>query len=264
MILGIIGVGKMGSAIARGVLENSAGNIACFDKNSGAKNNLNGAGTEWAESAAQVVEKSDAVLLAVKPQDMRQLLGEIAGAAEKRRPLFLSIAAGMPLSFFEESLGAGAKIVRIMPNLPATVGKGASCYCPNANCSGKDEDVAKKLLGAIGKSWKVGESQMDVVTAVSGCGPAYFALLAAEMAKAGGKLGLDEKLAGELALQTLVGTGTLLEKEGISAEELVKKVASPGGTTEAALKEFGKSGFSQAVETALAAARDRGKELAKA
>jgi len=262
MILGIIGVGKMGSSLAKGVLEKQKdARIVCFDKNAVAKNNLTGTGIEWAETAIEVVEKSDAVLLAVKPQDVKQLLAEISKAAEKRGVLFVSIAAGLPIAFFEKQLGEKTRIARVIPNLPAIVGTSAACYCLSPNCSEKDEVTVRSLFESVGKAWPVKEELMDAVTAVSGCGSAYFALLAKEMAKAGEKLGLDEKLAEELAVQTLVGTGALLEKEKISPAELVKRVASPSGTTEAALKEFEAQEFSKTVEKALAAARNRGKEL---
>lgn len=175
----------------------------------------------------------ETVVFAVKPQ----ILPDVAGKYKKfANALFLSIAAGKPISFFEQHLGATAKIVRAMPNTPAMIGQGITVACANKNAAG-EKDRAATLLGAVGEVlWVEDEKLLNPVTALSGSGPAYVFLLIEALTSAGTKIGIPPAMAEKLARQTVIGS-TLLAKESadISAATLRENVTSPGGTTAAAL-----------------------------
>ena len=214
------------------------------------------------ESNAVLASRADVVVLSVKPQNMDDVLGEIKGKC-KGSVVVISIAAGVTTAKIASFLG-DVPIIRVMPNTPALVGEGASALFAK-NVSGEAMAHAMKVFGAVGKAVVVDREELiDAVTAVSGSGPAYFFLLMEEMIKAGEELGLDEATAKELVLQTAKGAALLAEQadgRGETAAELRRKVTSPGGTTEAALKVFSEQEFNELVTTALTAARDRSKEL---
>lgn len=214
------------------------------------------------ESNTALAGGADVVVLSVKPQNMDEVLGQIKGTL-KRDSLVISIAAGVTTAKIAAALGE-VPIIRVMPNTPALVGEGASALFAK-NAGAEAMALAMKVFGAIGKAVVVdSEELIDAVTAVSGSGPAYFFLLAEEMIKAGERLGLDEATAKELVLQTAKGAALLAEQadgRGETVAELRRKVTSPGGTTEAALKVFANREFSKLVSEALTAARDRSKEL---
>ena len=204
--------------------------------------------------------KPQVVVFAVKPQALTQTVQEYkhyTGA------LFLSIAAGKPLAFFEKHLGANAKIVRCMPNTPAAVGKGITVACANKNVNGAERDQASKLMGAIGDVvWVEKESLLNPVTALSGSGPAYVFLLIETLTKAGIHIGLDPALAERLARQTVIGSAALAEADTSPAAQLRQNVTSPGGTTEAALKTLmAHPGIQELFDRALKAASQRAEEL---
>jgi pyrroline-5-carboxylate reductase len=205
---------------------------------------------------------ADVVVLSVKPQNMDDVLGEIKGKC-KASVVVISIAAGVTTAKIASFLG-DVPIIRVMPNTPALVGEGASALFAK-NVSGEAMSLAMKVFGAVGKAVVVDREELiDAVTAVSGSGPAYFFLLMEEMIKAGEELGLDEATAKELVLQTAKGAALLAEQangRGETAAQLRRKVTSPGGTTEAALKVFSEQKYGQLITTALTAARDRSKEL---
>jgi pyrroline-5-carboxylate reductase len=215
-----------------------------------------------AQSNTALAGGADVVVLSVKPQNMDEMLGEIKGKL-KEGVVVISIAAGITTAKIASFLG-DVPIIRVMPNTPALIGEGASGLFAK-NVSGEAIALAMKMLGAVGKAVVVDREELiDPVTALSASGPAYFFLLMEEMIKAGEQLGLDEATAKELVLQTAKGAALLAEQadgRGETAAELRRKVTSPGGTTEAALKVFFEKDFSALVTTALTAARDRGKEL---
>lgn len=214
------------------------------------------------KSNEELAEKANIVVLSVKPQQITEAMVSIKEKLSKEA-LVISIAAGVRTEKIREVLGERA-IVRVMPNTPALVGEGASVLFAN------DKGVlmlqkARSIFSAVGKAVVVDdENLIDAVTAVSGSGPAYYFLLMEEMIKAGISLGLDETTAKGLVLQTAKGAALLAEaaaKNGESAEQLRKKVTSPGGTTEAALKVFAEGRFGQLVCAALKKACERSKEL---
>ncbi len=213
---------------------------------------------------ADLAAKAETIVLSVKPQNMTDALKSIKDVS-KQKTLIISIAAGITASKIATVVGDLA-IVRVMPNTPALIGQGASALFAN-NKAKPMLDKAMAIFSAVGKAVVVeDEGLIDAVTAVSGSGPAYFFLLMEEMIKAGVELGLPKDVAKDLVLQTAKGAGLLAveaDKKGESPAELRRKVTSPGGTTEAALKIFTENKISEIISAALTKAHDRSKELAK-
>lgn len=205
----------------------------------------------------------DAVVFAVKPQALPDIT-----AAYKRfaaHALFISIAAGKPVHFFESHLGAHASLVRAMPNTPAAIGEGMTVACANASVTDAQKNQAQELLSAVGDFvWVADEKLLDPVTALSGSGPAYVFLLIEVMTSAGIKLGLEPEMAARLARQTVIGSAALAkDSAGTSAAQLRENVTSPGGTTAAALAVLMRDeyGMQKLFDEALAAAAKRAEEL---
>jgi len=210
----------------------------------------------------EAVIGADCVVLAVKPQVMHDVCVGLAGTLRNTRPLVVSIAAGIRIAQIERLLGGRHAIVRCMPNTPALVGAGASGLCANRNVDDDQRALAERLLGAAGiVRWIDDETQMDIVTALSGSGPAYFFLLVEVMEDAAVQLGLPRETARALAAQTCLGAGHMLADGKETAAILRKRVTSPHGTTAAALDAFERGGFSKLVEQALTAAQRRGAEM---
>ena len=204
-------------------------------------------------------------VFAVKPQVMRTVAEALAAKAQARRPLVISIAAGITGVQLERWLGGDLPIVRAMPNTPALLGAGATGLHANARVDAEGRKLAKELLAAAGTTaWIPDEAQMDAVTAVSGSGPAYVFLLAEAMQAAGVAQGLAPETARALALQTIFGAARMLVETREDAAVLRQRVTSPGGTTQAALETFEAGGFRDLVGGAIAAATARGRELSAA
>lgn len=210
-----------------------------------------------------VLEHADVLVLAVKPQVMAEVLKPLAAMAQQKRPLVISIAAGIPVASLERWLGDELPVVRAMPNTPALVQTGATGLYANALVSAEQKVVAEAILGAVGLVlWVESESLIDAVTAVSGSGPAYFFYVMEAMMAAGRELGLDEKTARALTLQTALGSAQMAITADVGPEELRRRVTSPGGTTERAVATFDDAGLQAIFSRALKACADRGAELA--
>lgn len=215
----------------------------------------------FADNGAAVAG-ADCVVLAVKPQVIGAVCRSLAGALGTDSPLVISIAAGIRIAQLERLLGAQRAIVRCMPNTPALVGAGAAGLCPNRKVDAAQRTLAEGILAAAGiVRWIDDEAQMDIVTALSGSGPAYFFLLVEAMEDAAAKLGLPRATARALAAQTCLGAGHMLADSDEAPAELRRRVTSPHGTTAAALDVFSERGFASIVEAALTAARRRGAEM---
>ncbi len=204
----------------------------------------------------------DVIVFAVKPQSLAEIL-----PAYKERfgtsPLYISIAAGKTLSFFEQHLGEHAHIVRAMPNTPAMIGRGITALSARSTLPESARHIAGELMNAVGKSLWVDENQMDAVTAISGSGPAYVFLFLDSLVKAAISLGLAEADAKSLAVETVIGAGLLAEASHDSLEQLRKNVTSPNGTTQAALDVLMKdNALEKLAKDAASAAARRSKELA--
>ena len=200
------------------------------------------------------------VVIAVKPQDIDGLLAEIGPGLTPEQTV-VSVAAAITTTHIEERIAAGVPVVRAMPNAPATVHEGMAGICAGAHASEEHLALAEDLLGHLGRVVRVPESLMDAVTAISGSGPAYFALLAEAMIEAGILLGVSREISTTLVVQTMFGTAKQLRDEGMHPVELRESVTSPGGTTIAAIRELEQAGVRAAFLNAIQAAMDRAREL---
>ncbi|WP_223456695.1 MULTISPECIES: pyrroline-5-carboxylate reductase [unclassified Pseudomonas] len=219
-------------------------------------------GIETFADNAQAIDGADVVVLAVKPQAMKAVC-EALRPSLKPDQLVVSIAAGITCASMNNWLGT-QPIVRCMPNTPALVRQGASGLFATAEVTAEQRQQAQELLSAVGIAlWLNEEQQLDAVTAVSGSGPAYFFLLIEAMTAAGVKLGLPADIAAQLTLQTALGAAQMAVSSDVDAAELRRRVTSPAGTTEAAIKSFQANGFEALVEKALGAAAHRSAEMAE-
>jgi pyrroline-5-carboxylate reductase len=212
-------------------------------------------------SNAEAVAGAGLVVIAVKPQDFDTLLGEIGGLLTPDQTV-LSVAAAIPTSQIEARITRGVPVVRAMPNAPAVVREGMAGVCAGAHAGDEHLALAEEVLSHLGAVVRVPERYMDAVTAVSGSGPAYFALLAEAMIEAGILLGLGRETSTQLVVQTMLGTARLLRDEKIHPVELREAVTSPGGTTIQAIRELEQAGVRAAFLNAIQAAMERSRELA--
>ncbi len=216
--------------------------------------------TVWGNVKA--ARKAETLALVVKPQDMGDLLAEIAPVLRPGQ-LVVSLAAGITTAFIESRVPEGVAVVRVMPNTPALVDEGMSAISPGSHCDEAHLAEAESLMGSCGKVLRVPEKQMDAVTAISGSGPAYVFFVVESMIEAGVHLGLPRSTASELVVQTLIGSAVMLRETGTHPTVLREQVTSPAGTTAAALRELEIHKVRAAFLAAMEAARDRSRELAE-
>ncbi|MDP6343336.1 MAG: pyrroline-5-carboxylate reductase [Alphaproteobacteria bacterium] len=262
----LVGCGKMGGALlggwlARGV---SAADVVVVEPALDPSRTEIPDGVSVSADVAQVPADfaPRVVIFAVKPQVMAEVVPAYARYAGPDT-VFLSIAAGTPIRYFEGELGADAAVVRVMPNTPAAVRRGMSVLCANPNVNPDQRAACADLLAAVGEiAWLEDEDLMDAVTAVSGSGPAYVFLLIECLARAGEEVGLSADLAAQLALQTVAGAGELARLADEDPAQLRINVSSPGGTTLAALEVLmAEAGLQPLMTAAVRAAERRGREL---
>lgn len=260
----LVGCGKMGGALLDGWLKRGVkpADVVVVEPAADPGRVSIPAGVTVVPSPDRLPEgfRPAVVVLAVKPQTMDDVAPRYAGCAGA---LFLSIAAGKRIDYFERAFGADAAIVRVMPNTPAAVGRGMSVLCANRNVTPAQRQAAEELMAAVGETaWIEDEGLMDAVTAVSGSGPAYVFLLIETLAKAGEAAGLPPALAAQLARATVAGAGELARQSKETPEQLRINVTSPGGTTAAALSVLmADDGLQPLMTRAVAAATKRSKEL---
>jgi pyrroline-5-carboxylate reductase len=264
----LVGCGKMGGAMLRGWLARGTAtdNVRIVEPFSDSAEALRRelAVTVVADAADIGPEFSpDIVVFAVKPQGMDEIVPSYASFAGQGA-VFLSIAAGRTIAYFEGHLGAGAAVVRTMPNTPAAVGRGITAACPNRHVTAPQREACEQLLEAVGEVvWVDDEALIDPVTAVSGSGPAYVFLLIECLAKAGTAQGLPPEIAAKLARATVAGSGELARQSDEPAATLRQNVTSPGGTTAAALDVLmAEDGLQPLLDKAIDAATRRSRELA--
>jgi pyrroline-5-carboxylate reductase len=220
-------------------------------------------GVQIIQDNRTVIEDADLVVLAVKPQVLPAVAREIADRVQDQQPLVISIAAGIRTPDLARWLGADTAIVRAMPNTPALVQSGATGLFANAHVRDEQRDLAETILRAVGLTlWVEQEDQLDLVTALSGSGPAYFFLVMEALQEAATKLGLPAETARLLALQTAFGASRMALESDEDAATLRQRVTSPGGTTEQALRVLEEGGLRNLMEQALTAAARRSRELA--
>ncbi len=211
-----------------------------------------------------IINSVDVIVLAVKPQVLSSVAKSAAALIQQKKPLVVSIAAGISQQSLSRWLGADAAIVRCMPNTPALVLTGATALHANAKVTAEQRNLAENIMRSVGIAlWVEDESELDAVTAVSGSGPAYYFLLMEAMEKAALELGLSEETARLLVQQTALGAAKIALESSESPEELRKRVTSPGGTTQRAIETFELGGFTELVSKALHGARDRSIEMSK-
>lgn len=261
--LAVIGCGAMGGGLVSALVESgtvyAAGDIIAAEMDASRRAAMRTLGVDNTDSAAEAARQAEDVLLAVKPQVLDQLLGELATVLQTR--LVISIAAGVPLARYEAALGPDAAVVRVMPNILCTVGQAASAYCANAPCSPEQIARAARLFDAVGTAVVVPEELMDAVTGLSGSGPAFVAIFIEALVDGAVACGLAREQAAELATQTVLGTAHWLQHHGRSPATLKDMVTSPGGTTIAGIKALEEGGLRAAVMEAVAAATRRSRQL---
>ncbi len=211
-----------------------------------------------------VINAVDIVVLAVKPQVLKDVAQQAAAGIQHKQALVVSIAAGISQASLQQWLGADTAIVRCMPNTPALVLTGATALHANDNVSAKQRDQAENIMRSVGIAlWVDDENQLDAVTAVSGSGPAYYFLLMEAMEKTAIELGLSQATARLLVLQTALGAAKIALESTESPEQLRQRVTSPNGTTQQAIETFQQGGFTELVAKALHAAHDRSIAMSK-
>jgi pyrroline-5-carboxylate reductase len=262
--IAIIGCGNMGEVLLKGILEKglvSRNLITVADKKSSRLSYIKKTyGVSVNSSAAEAVSKSDIVVLAVKPQDMKAVLKELNSAVEYK--LIISIAAGITLEYIKAKTGT-KRLIRAMPNTPALAGHGITAISYAKGVSTYDINIADRIFGSVGKVVHIDEKSMDTVTAVSGSGPAYFFLLMEAMVEAAISLGMEKETAEKLVNETAFGAASLQNKTRQQPSTLREKVTSKGGTTEAALNVFKNKGFKRIVKDAVRAACKKSKTLSR-
>ncbi|AMB77820.1 MULTISPECIES: pyrroline-5-carboxylate reductase [Pseudomonas] len=265
MRIAFIGAGNMASSLIGGLLAKGldAAQIRASDPGAETRARVSAEhGIELFADNAQAVQDADVIVIAVKPQVMKAVCQDLRAHLEPHQ-LLISIAAGITCTSLQNWLG-NQPLVRCMPNTPALLGKGVSGLFATAAVTAEQRQQAEDLLSAVGIAvWVDTEAQIDAVTAVSGSGPAYFFLLIEAMADAGVKLGLPREVAKQLAEQTALGAAHMAVASDVDAAELRRRVTSPAGTTEAAIKSFQADGFAASVEKALSAAAHRSAEMAE-
>ncbi|MBI4343517.1 MAG: pyrroline-5-carboxylate reductase [Candidatus Omnitrophica bacterium] len=259
--IGLIGTGTMGRALLRGWLAGGLPRrqVLAADPQAAARRVAQQRfGVAVTSDNRRVAAAADVLVLAVKPQQMAEVVAQIAPLATPRR-LVISIAAGMRLAWFEERLLA--PVIRVMPNLPATVGYGFSALALGRRATRRHAALAQALFGAVGQAVVLPERHFDAITAVSGSGPAYLFYLVQAWEEAARALGLPAAVARQAVRQTLLGSVALLETQGQAPAQLIARVASKRGTTEAALRVLDRLRVGARLSLAVRAAANRSREL---
>jgi len=265
--IGFIGAGKMATALARGFLraglvarnrliasDISGAARAAFSKETGAKTT---------GSNIEVTKLAKVLILAVKPDQVNAVLGELRSQVHKRH-LLISIAAGVPLSRLEGALGAGARVIRAMPNTPALVGRSATGLALGGGARSQDGKLALKLFSAVGLAFPLKETALDAVTGLSGSGHAYVYLFIEGLSDGGVAAGLPRNVATRLAAQTVLGSAQMVLETGEHPAALKDMVTSPGGTTIEGIHELEKGKLRATLISAVRAATDKSKRLGQA
>lgn len=262
MRLGVIGCGKMGSALVEGAIRSraiAASQVKGFDPyHAAAQAFADASGATIANEISDL--QADTFLLCTKPQQAAAALAALpAGDA-----LLISVAAGLSTGYLESKVPPGIRVIRCMPNTPALVGKGAAAFCRGSAATDADASIARSLLASVGLAVELPESLMDAVTGLSGSGPAFVYLMIEAMADGGVRSGLPRTEALQLAAQTVLGAATMVLETGLHPGQLKDMVTSPGGTTIAGIAELEKHGARSAFIEAVNAAARRSSELAGA
>ena len=263
--IGFIGGGNMARSIIGGLMDVGLSPECVFvaDPMPSARESLSSDfGVHTTEHNRHAVKKAAILVLAVKPQVMMPVLGEINDQLQQARPLLISIAAGIRLSQIDELSGGGLPIVRVMPNTPALIRQGMSALCANAYATKEHRERSASVLEAVGKTvWLEDEMHMDAITAVSGSGPAYFFYLIEALQEAAEQLGLPSAISRTLSITTAVGAAMLANQSEHAPAQLRQQVTSPGGVTQAALQTLERANVKDEFVKAVIAGKKRSEEL---
>ena len=264
--LAVLGCGKMGEALLAGLLASKwcdSGEIVVTARREERLEELRSAyGVRTSLDNASAIEGAEVIVLAVKPQDIEPLTSSIAEHVTADQTI-LSVVAAVALEYLESRLGPQVPVIRSMPNTPSVVHEGMAGIAAGHHASDDHVKTAVEVLTAVGRVVTVPEKYLDAVTAISGSGPAYFALLAEAMIEAGILLGLSREISTELVVQTMLGSAKMLRDEKMHPVELREMVTSPGGTTIRAIRVLEQSGVRAAFLNAIQAAMERSQELAR-
>ena len=264
--LGFIGAGNMARSLAGGLLNNGwpADRLCLADPDANQRRGVEQAlGLKTFADNRELANASDILVLAVKPQVLAEVASGLAAAVQKRKPLVISIAAGIRADDIDRWLGGNLAVVRAMPNTAALIGSGATGLYANARVTDDQRDEAESILRAVGVAvWVADESLIDTVTAVSGSGPAYFFLVMEALEKAAIRHGLDPATARLLTLETAYGAAKMALEGGEEPALLRRRVTSPGGTTEQAVQKLQEGRIELLFDEAVASAIQRARELA--
>lgn len=263
MKIGFIGAGNMATAIIGGLLGagTSTEDICVFDMDKGKLQLFAEKGVIVAKNGCAVADMCDIIVLAVKPQNYSEVLSEIAGAAQQSKT-FVSIAAGITISFVRSGLGMDCPVVRVMPNTPLLLCKGATALCFSENVSEQVREIVTSMFSCSGVVEEFTEDKMDAIISVNGSSPAYFYLFAKAMADYAESVGINRESAMNLICAVMEGSAEMLRSSGDDPDTLIKKVSSKGGTTIEALNKFYENDFESIVKKAMTACTKRAGELA--
>ncbi len=262
--IGFIGAGNMASSLIGGMLATDylKEDIIAADPNPG--DDIRALGIELSTDNAAVASSVEILILAVKPQILKTICQNLSTAVKRNNPLIISVAAGIQIDSINHWLDHASPVIRVMPNTPALISLGMSGLYANSQCSGEQKNRAMEIMLTVGKAvWLNEEQQIDAVTAISGSGPAYFFLFIEGLIEAAKSLGLSDEISQTLALQTALGAATMASQSEIDPAVLRKRVTSPGGTTEQAIKTFIEGNLAELIQKATQAAADRSVSLSK-
>jgi pyrroline-5-carboxylate reductase len=264
--IGFIGAGNMARSLAGGLLNNGwpARQLLLSDPDASQRRGAEQAlGLKTLAANATLAAAADVLVLAVKPQNLKAIAEEIAATVQAKRPLVISVVAGIRVDDIERWLGGNLPVVRVMPNTAALIGSGATGLFANARVNAAQRDAAESILRAVGVTvWVEDEALIDTITAISGSGPAYFFLVMEVLEKAAIKHGLDPKTARLLTLETAYGAAKMALEGGEEPAQLRQRVTSPGGTTEKAVQTLEAGRIESIFNDAVVAAMQRARELA--
>lgn len=263
--IGFIGAGNMATAIIGGLLANrlkSSDEILVFDLDEAKLSAMAEKGIASASNGTELVEKADIIVLAVKPQNYDEVLSGIKAAVNENK-IFVTIAAGISIEYVRKGIGKNCPAVRVMPNTPLLLGKGATAMCCSENISDEDFNEVYNMFAFSGEVAILPEEQMNAVIAVNGSGPAYVYLFAKSMVDYAVSVGIDRETALKLVCKTFEGSAEMLRSGNDTPEELIKKVCSKGGTTIEAMNVLYERNVPQAINDAMAACTKRAGELSK-
>ncbi len=263
-MLGFIGTGNMGSAIIRGIFASGGvgEQVGVYDIHIGTTALLNrDYPVKVFSDTRELAEECDIIVLAVKPNVLATVIGEIKDIAQKRNPLFISIAAGKSLGYIEECLGYDARVIRVMPNINATVLGAISAYCANINTDSDDRAFVERFCSCFGRVTEIKEELFPIYSAIGGCSPAFTYMYIDSLARAAVKNGLTKKQALEIAAQAVMGSAKMVLEGDKHPWQLVDEVCSPGGTTIEGVASLQGDGFEKAVINAVEASYKKDKLL---